>query len=226
LFTPAAIRITIGPMGDSKLSAKMRSIYDEITSLTDEVCRTQLNEEYTELARELTALLASFSDSPLVRGKREIWACAILYALGQVNFLFDSSTAPYIGAKELCEAFGVKQSTASQKAALIRENLEMYQFDPRWCLPSLRDENPYNWMIQVDGLAVDARSAPRDIQQAAFEKGLIPHIPEDRRIDEIEAVDDEDFLRESLRMQEENSRDKKRKKKSKPVDPSQLSLDM
>ena len=131
-------------MGQLQLSPEMQNIYDEITRLTDRVCRKKLNEEYAELSRELTALLASFPDSPLVRGKREIWACSIVYALGQVNFLFDSSKTPHIEAKELCNTFGVKKSTAYQKATLIRENLEMYRLDPRWCLPSLQDENPYN----------------------------------------------------------------------------------
>ena len=34
----------------------------------------------------------------------------------------------------------------------------VYQFDPRWCLPSLMDENPYVWLIDVDGIPADART--------------------------------------------------------------------
>ena len=36
------------------------------------------------------------------------------------------------------------------------------------------------WMIQVNGLIVDARHLPRDIQEEAFRKGLIPYIPADQ----------------------------------------------
>jgi len=38
--------------------------------------------------------------------------------------------------------------------------------------------NPLAWLIMVDGFVIDARHAPLEIQQLAFEKGLIPYIPE------------------------------------------------
>lgn len=53
----------------------------------------------------------------------------------------------------------------------------MYQLDPNWTLPSLMDHNPMAWMITVNGLIIDARHAPREIQEAAYRKGLIPYIP-------------------------------------------------
>ena len=46
-------------------------------------------------------------------------------------------------------------------------------------MPSLIDENPMAWMISVDGFILDARQAPRAIQEEAFRKGLIPYLPED-----------------------------------------------
>jgi len=33
------------------------------------------------------------------------------------------------------------------------------------------------WMLQVNGLMVDIRRAPIELQQLALEKGLIPFIP-------------------------------------------------
>ena len=56
----------------------------------------------------------------------------------------------------------------------------MYQMDPNWCLPSLVDQNPLIWMLEVNGLIMDVRHAPREVQEIAFEKGLIPYIPADR----------------------------------------------
>ena len=35
-------------------------------------------------------------------------------------------------------------------------------------------------MIQVNGLIADARHLPREIQEEAFRKGLIPYIPDDQ----------------------------------------------
>jgi len=39
------------------------------------------------------------------------------------------------------------------------------------------EKNPMAWIIQVIGLIVDARHAPHGVQEEAFRKGLIPHIP-------------------------------------------------
>jgi hypothetical protein len=83
-------------------------------------------------------------------------------------------------ADELCAVFGVSQSSGSSKAKKIRDMLKIYQLDPNWCLPSLMDDNPMVWILQVNGLMVDVRQMPREVQVIAYEKGLIPYIPADR----------------------------------------------
>ena len=204
---------------------KMQPVFDAIIELTDDVCRKHLNDEYSELAREIAAVLARMGPSPLRQGGSKIWACGIVYALGSANFLFDGSFEPYLSAEQLCEAFGVKKSTGYNKSKLVRDMLEIGQFDPRWCLPSLMDANPLVWMIEVDGFVVDVRQASREIQEIAYEKGLIPYIPE---IDEPEAAG---RLAESTAPDIEKQETppdygkKERKRKPKPEDPSQLSLD-
>ena len=37
-----------------------------------------------------------------------------------------------------------------------------------------------NWMLQVNGMLVDVRFMPREVQEIAYQKGLIPFIPVDR----------------------------------------------
>ena len=37
------------------------------------------------------------------------------------------------------------------------------------------------WMLQVNGFMMDVRNAPREVQEIAFNKGLIPYIPADRQ---------------------------------------------
>ena len=49
--------------------------------------------------------------------------------------------------------------------------------DPDWSLPSMVEKNPLIWMLEVNGLIIDVRHAPREIQEEAFRKGLIPYIP-------------------------------------------------
>jgi hypothetical protein len=85
---------------------------------------------------------------------------------------------PYLSAEQLCDVFGVNKSAGYNKSRVVRDMLKMRQFDPSWCLPSLMDENPLVWMIEVNGIVVDARWVPREIQEIAYRKGLIPYIPE------------------------------------------------
>ena len=50
---------------------------------------------------------------------------------------------------------------------------------------------PYSvnlWMVEVDGFIMDLRSAPRELQEAAFEEGLIPYIPADRKLADQETA--------------------------------------
>ena len=161
--------------------ATMKPVYSTIVALTDAFCRDYLNEEYATLSRQLAAALARKRPSPLRRGKPEIWACAIVYALGSVNFLFDKTQAPHVRADELCDAFGVSQSSGANKAKLIRDMYHMWPLDPNWTLPSRAAENPFMWMLEVDGLIVDVRTMPREVQEFAYRKGLIPYVPADRR---------------------------------------------
>jgi hypothetical protein len=45
----------------------------------------------------------------------------------------------------------------------------------------LAEKNPLMWMVEVNGLLVDLRDMPREVQEIAFEDGLIPYIPADRK---------------------------------------------
>ncbi|MBN1963585.1 MAG: hypothetical protein JW910_02990 [Anaerolineae bacterium] len=151
----------------------MQAKYDEITALTDAFCQDHLNEEYAALARKLTAALARKRPSPLNSGQVNSWACGIVYALGQVNFLFDQYQEPHIPAADLCALFGVASSTGGNKAKTIRDALKIRLFDSDWTLPSKIDANPMTWLISVNGYILDARYVSREIQEEAYRRGYI-----------------------------------------------------
>lgn len=163
-----------------RVPKQMQPTFDTITAMTDAFSAEHLDAEYAELCRRLTATLCRKRPSPLVRGRPEGWACAIVYALGRVNFLFDRSQTPTMSAGEICDAFGVSQSSASTKAKRILDDLSATYFDPRWTRPSHLEDNPLAWLLTVNGIPVDARYAPREIQEEAFRRGLIPYVPEPR----------------------------------------------
>src|SRR5215469_523714 len=99
--------------------------------------------------------------------------------LRMVNFLFDSSQTPHIAASQIWEYFELSSSTMQAKSKQIRNLLGMYPMDPDWSTPAMVDQNPLIWMLEVNGLIIDVRHAPREIQEAAFRQGLIPYIPEE-----------------------------------------------
>jgi hypothetical protein len=44
-------------------------------------------------------------------------------------------------------------------------------------LPELIAESPAIWMVMMDGFIVDIRNMPLEVQQQAFEAGVIPYVP-------------------------------------------------
>jgi hypothetical protein len=160
-----------------RVPTTLQGKYDEIVALTDGFCRQHLNEEYAELCRRMAATLCRKRPSPVTTGQVNTWACGIVYTLGRINFLFDKSQTPHLRADELCQHFGLSPKTGSAKSTAIMDLLKSGQMDPKWTLPSLLGQNPLVWMIRVNGLIVDARRAPREIQEEAFRQGLIPYLP-------------------------------------------------
>jgi hypothetical protein len=94
-----------------------------------------------------------------------------------VNFLFDRSETPYCKAPQIYEHFGVSGQTGQAYSKKVRDLLKMAPFEARWALPSKVGDSPLFWMIEVNGLIVDARSMPLEIQIQACAKGLIPYVP-------------------------------------------------
>ena len=125
-----------------RVPTMMKSTFDDIRTLTDPFCLEWLNEEYRQLVREAAAALCRKRPSPLVRGRIDIWACGIVLAVGSVNFLHDRSQDPHLSTADVCGQFGVKQSTGSNKASLIRDTLNMRPMDVDWCLTSSPGPSP------------------------------------------------------------------------------------
>jgi hypothetical protein len=162
---------------DPNVPRKMRERYEAITRITDEFCHERLNEEYADLSRKMAATLSRKRPSPLESRRVRSWAAGIVYALRRVNFLSDDSREPHMTMSELCEKIGVSQGNASSKSREIWSRLGLIQMDPDWCLPSMLEENPLVWIVEVNGLPVDVRILPKEVQEEAYRVGLIPYVP-------------------------------------------------
>ncbi len=167
----------MGAVEPPKVPVALQPVFDEITAITSRFCAEHLDEEYARLCAKLAAKLARKRPSPLLRGDRRIWAAGIVYAIGRVNFLADPAQRPHLRTDELAGLLGVKQATMANKGRLIMDTLGIGLLDPEYSRSDMLDQNPMVWMLQVDGLVVDARWLPEALQVEAWRRGLIPYVP-------------------------------------------------
>ena len=78
---------------------------------------------------------------------------------------------------DLCTLFGVSQSAGAAKSRGIMRLFDIVPLDPRWSLQSRLAENPLAWMVPVNGVIVDMRMMPHELQEQAYALGLIPFVP-------------------------------------------------
>jgi len=154
---------------------------ERVIAVTDAVCLEYLDAEYAELCRRLAGRLARKRPSPLARGDARIWAAGVVYALGQLNFLFDRSQTPHVTADRLSELLGVKKATMANKAKLVRDSLGLNHFDVDFLRSEVIDNTSFAWLLEVDGFVVDARGLPVALQIQAHQRGLIPYVPAEGR---------------------------------------------
>ncbi len=101
----------------------------------------------------------------------------MVYAVGQLNFVFDPVQPPHATTDQLSGWLGVKKTTMANKARLIRETLQLSHFDREFMRRDLVEASPLTWLLEVDALLVDIRQVPMHFQRRAFELGLIPYVP-------------------------------------------------
>jgi hypothetical protein len=81
------------------------------------------------------------------------------------------------GTGGVARLLGVKQTAMANKGRLIMDTLRTGLLDPEHCRRDLLDHNPPVWLLEVDGLLVDARWLPEAVQVQAWQRGLIPYVP-------------------------------------------------
>lgn len=74
------------------ISQKQEQLIEMVSKFSDEY----LDDELKALNLKLLDRLSDTPDVSLNRVKPENWACAIIMAVGQLNFLFDLAIKPYI----------------------------------------------------------------------------------------------------------------------------------
>lgn len=152
-------------MNKQKIQERQQNILNQVR----EFCLKKLDEEYFELAERLTAKLGRKRDIPFVTGQIEVWAAAIIHALGTINFLFDKASDPYVSVDEINDFFKTNKSTTGNKSKLIRELLKLDRWDDEFSTKRMRDSNPYKNLVMVDGLIVPLDTLPEEYQEMVRE---------------------------------------------------------
>ena len=159
------------------IPVELKPQVEQILELLETVCTEPLGADFVAPCRDMATDLAHLRQSPLKTGRASSWACAIAYTVGDLNFLFDPSRRPKWRGADVCALFGVSQSATSPKSTQIRRALGLGPMDPRYWVPRLTPDNPFVWILSVNGLLMDIRQAPLAAQQEAYRKGLIPYVP-------------------------------------------------
>lgn len=138
---------------------------EQIIELASTFCDKKLNEEYRQLCIELIMTLGDMPAMPLLRGKEQIWAAAVVYTVGNLNFLFDKSSEPHIPSSDIFDHFETKNSTVSAKSRMICDMLDLHRLDNRFATQSMIAWNPLNTLVMVDDMIVPIESLPAEIQE-------------------------------------------------------------
>jgi len=128
-------------------------------------CAQMLDDDYFQLCEKLIKKMGRKREVPFQRGQLDVWAAAVVHAIGSINFLFDKSFEPYMTAEQISEYFGTKKSTVSTKAAQIKDMFKLSYFSPEFSTQKMTYENPFSQMVMFDGFIVPLDTLPLELQQ-------------------------------------------------------------
>lgn len=131
-----------------------------LIEMTASFSNEYLDEDYKELCEKLIRKMSRKRKVPFLSGKIEIWAAAIIHALGSINFLFDNNFEPYASTDDICNFFGTSKSTTSQKAKIIRDMFKMNYYGDEFSTTYMDKNNPFLEMAMINELIVPSDMFP------------------------------------------------------------------
>lgn len=134
----------------------------KLIELTTGFCDAYLDDDYKQLCEKLILKMSRKYNVPFLRGLMEIWAAAIVHAIGSINFLFDRSFEPYVSSKDMCNFFGTVQKTISHKAKYIRDMFKMRYYDKEFSTTYMKKRNPFSNLVMENGIILYRRNSSRD----------------------------------------------------------------
>ena len=111
----------------------------EIRELIEGFCSEYLDSEYKKFSVNLLEKLSRKKTYSITRGKEEIWASSIIYVIARLNFLFDRENDHFLTADQICDHFGTKKATVSNKATEIEKAANIQMGGKDFCHSTIHD---------------------------------------------------------------------------------------
>ena len=119
-------------------------------------CKKHLDKEYKDVCDQVFRDLQKDDPDVFIRGKAEVWSAAIVWAVGSANFLGDRSFEPYATLADVCSFFNANTSTVGQKAAKIRDILDINRFNTTYQTTSPVSDFINSLVMTPEGFIVPA----------------------------------------------------------------------
>lgn len=166
----------------------------EIKELVQAFCDRHLNEELAGYALKLCDTLGRKRTLAVTRGRKEIWAAAIVYVIARLNFLFDRENEYFLTADTICEFFGTQKTTVGNKATQIEKACRIGMGAEGFCSQHISDT--FTLVELPNGLVVP-KSMLSDFE-------IVYEMANEEETEEIEK-----FLEEQQRIKDRKAREKK-----------------
>jgi len=163
---------------------------NEIKELLQAFSNKHLNSELKGYVMKLCNKLGRQQILSFVRGRKEIWAAAIVYIIARLNFLFDNDNENFLTPDIICEFFGVRKSTVGNKATQIEKACKLGLGAEGFCSPHISDsltlvQLPSGFVVPKSELS--NREIIVEFVDGEEAEELERFIDEKRRINELEA---------------------------------------
>ncbi len=122
-------------MTEVQKSERLNAIKELLKAFSEE----HLNDELAGYSLNLCERIGRKRDLSVVRGKRETWAAAIVYVIARLNFLFDRQHEYSITPDTICEFFGTKRTTTTNKAREIEQACDIAMGEEGLCSQDIAD---------------------------------------------------------------------------------------
>jgi hypothetical protein len=166
----------------------------ESKELVQAFCDRHLNEELAGYALKLCDTLGRKRTLAVTRGRKEIWAAAIVYVITRLNFLFDRENEYFLTADTICEFFGTQKTTVGNKATQIEKACRIGMGAEGFCSQHISDT--FTLVELPNGLVVP-KSMLSDFE-------IVYEMANEEGTEEIEK-----FLEEQQRIKDRKAREKK-----------------